>query len=272
MQHITPKRRSSTLRTLLTFEDNRRASEMRLKESKPAKKKTEAWKIFEIVKSGFLQKSLLSYILHNDFSLSWPHRDCRNRTCMTIKVSTSFNNVPNVILFCHWNDPQIATALSSTFPPASSKVVSISIGPAISSTMLKSQPPHKAPSENPTFPKRCPMRVGNFPRSEHKSPSGSSSEVMIIPPKVNHSSRLLKGSHCGSTIQPACQGYARYQSPFPFLTWLIEENCTSGLNSLRIAATDFEVVITLGQKSQKKTPELKTSQIVLIRIQLKESF
>lgn len=125
---------------------------------------------------------------------------------------------------------------------------------------------------HPTFPKRCPMRVGNFPRSEHKSPSGSSSEVMIIPPKVNHSSRLLKGSHCGSTIQPACQGYARYQSPFPFLTWLIEENCTSGLNSLRIAATDFEVVITLGQKSQKKTPELKTSQIVLIRIQLKESF
>ena len=96
------------------------------------------------------------------------------------------------------------------------------------------------------------MRVGNFPRSEHKSPSGSSSEVMIIPPKVNHSSRLLKGSHCGSTIQPACQGYQSDQSRFPFLTWLIEENCTSGLNSLRIAATDFEVVITLGSTKVKK--------------------
>ena len=43
-----------------------------------------------------------------------------------------------------------------------------------------------------------------------------------------------------------------YQSPFPFLTWLIEENCTSGLNSLRIAATDFEVVITLGSTKVKK--------------------
>lgn len=49
--HRTPRHRRRrfeatkrpTLRTLLTFEDNRRASEMRLKESKPARrKKTEA--------------------------------------------------------------------------------------------------------------------------------------------------------------------------------------------------------------------------------------
>ena len=92
MQHITPKRRSSTLRTLLTFEDNRRASEMRLRESKPAKKKTEAENIWNC-KVRLLQKSYFN-IFHTMIKLSWPHRDCRNRTCMTIKVSTSFNNVP----------------------------------------------------------------------------------------------------------------------------------------------------------------------------------
>ena len=162
-------RRSSTLRTLLTFEDNRRASEMRLKESKPAKTKKSRPFLFEIVKSGFLQKSLLSYILHNDFSLSWPHRDCRNRTCMTIKVSTSFNNVPT----CSYSVMKRSTNCNGTevFPPASSKVVSISIGPAISSTMLKSQPPHKAPSivviQHFQSDARCEWGISQGPSTNH---------------------------------------------------------------------------------------------------------
>lgn len=158
MQHITPKRRSSTLRTLLTFEDNRRASEMRLRESKPAKKKTEAENIWNC-KVRLLQKSYFN-IFHTMIKLSWPHRDCRNRTCMTIKVSTSFNNVPT----CSYSVMKRSTNCNGTevFPPASSKVVSISIGPAISSTMLKSQPPHKAPSSS-NISKAMPDASG-FPK------------------------------------------------------------------------------------------------------------
>ena len=100
MQHITPKRRSSTLRTLLTFEDNRRASEMRLRESKPAKKKTEAENIWNC-KVRLLQKSYFN-IFHTMIKLSWPHRDCRNRTCMTIE---SGFNISQRVPILSWNDP-----------------------------------------------------------------------------------------------------------------------------------------------------------------------
>ena len=87
---------------------------------------------------------------------------------------------------------------------------------------------------------------------------------MIIPPKVNHSSRLLKGSHCGSTIQPACQGMSGTNLPIsislPDLAdWgelhlrsqLLEDSCNwfwSGDN-LRV------------NKSQKKLPNWKLHKL-----------
>lgn len=87
----------------LTFEDNRLANEMRLSESRPAK-------------SGTWTFHLPIWKLQ---TLATCHTKC--------------------IYVCHICGAK--PLFQSAGAPASSKVVSISIGPAISSTMLKSHPP-----------------------------------------------------------------------------------------------------------------------------------
>mmetsp|Transcript_108669 Transcript_108669/g.259399 ORF Transcript_108669/g.259399 Transcript_108669/m.259399 type:complete len:289 (-) Transcript_108669:1202-2068(-) len=102
-----------------------------------------------------------------------PDNACRSRR----GVGLSMRSATDITLLTFEDSLRAKEIKLSESKPASSKVVSISMGPAISSTMLSNHP--------------------------LKSPMGSSSEARMNPPSLSHSSREFTGSQRGSHTQVA---------------------------------------------------------------------